>query len=207
MKFPLKLLTTLLLSLPLLSSCDVLKSQLQPSTMTIEYDEEVKLHDGSMIWVHITRHYFLAGEIAHSSAYMPGNVEISWDTGFKGVGRKSVFFDETIYSINKYNGKWYLLGAIANSSPEYLNKSVNCKNIGIKMGEIGCLVVIDEKGFSQNESKLTIHYNILEPVRIKDWGDVPQPLNNQSIKWDDKLKLQRQQHKDFRRIGKSYSIN
>ncbi len=56
-----KLLTTLLLSLPLLSSCDVLKSQLQPKTMTIEYDEEVKLHDGSMIWVHIIRHYGLVG--------------------------------------------------------------------------------------------------------------------------------------------------
>ncbi len=40
MKKPLKLLSALLLAIPLLSSCS---DMFKPKTMTIEYDEEVKL--------------------------------------------------------------------------------------------------------------------------------------------------------------------
>lgn len=91
------LLKPLLLALsllPILGSCSLFDTR--PKTMTIEYEEEVKLHDGEMIWLHITRHYLLVGggalgdPGAFEKNYMPKEVEISWDTGFEGVGRKSV---------------------------------------------------------------------------------------------------------------------
>ena len=98
----------LLAMIPLLGSC----SLFQPQTKTIEYDEQVKLHNGEMIWVHITRHYKLVGGAIgdpgwRESTYMPSAVEISWDTGFPNVGRKSVFFDKRVAFIDKFDGFWY----------------------------------------------------------------------------------------------------
>ncbi|MDO5651078.1 MAG: hypothetical protein Q4G13_02940, partial [Moraxella sp.] len=74
----------------------------------IEYDEEVKLHDGTMIWVHIKRHYRgSSGSIASITTYFtpiytPTEVEISWDTGFEGVGRRSIVFGGQIALIDRY---------------------------------------------------------------------------------------------------------
>ncbi|MFB2578066.1 MULTISPECIES: hypothetical protein [unclassified Acinetobacter] len=77
----------------------------------IEYDEEVKLHDGSMIWVHIKRHYSWSGWApAMSGAYQAGVVEVSWDTGFPNVGRKSVFFYDGLFLVDKIDGIWYVAG-------------------------------------------------------------------------------------------------
>ncbi len=205
MKKPLKLLSTLLLSIPLLSSCSGL---FKPKTMTIEYDEEVKLHDGSMIWVHITRHYFLAGEIAHGSAYMPSNVEISWDTGFKGVGRKSVFFTSYIGLVDKYDGKWYVVGAKNNGSPEKIGNSINCNNIGVFLGTNSCMVVVDESGNFIKVNPDDIYNintkNILYPIGIKDWGMIPSPLNKTRVSWNQKIALQKTQEERRQEIGNPY---
>lgn len=136
-------ITIAITCIPLLTSCS---GWFKPKTMTIEYDEEVKLHDGSMIWVHITRHYFYTSEPAHGGAYMPSKVEISWDTGFEGVGRKSVFFNDQMSLIDKFNDVWYVAGAKNNGAPKMLNDSINCNSIGFFVGDNGCVVSIDKQG-------------------------------------------------------------
>lgn len=81
---------------------------------TITYQEEVKLSNGEMIWVDIKRHYTLAagGAVGDPGAfnflYIPTTVEISWDTGFEGVGRKSLSFVGDAYLVDKIDGKWYI---------------------------------------------------------------------------------------------------
>ena len=103
--------------IPLLGAC----SPFQPKTKVIEYDEEVKLHDGSMIWVHIKRHYERSNgrEISNwFQGYEKGwgakEVEISWDTGFPNVGRKSVSFENPLV-IETFGDNWYLYGAGLNN--------------------------------------------------------------------------------------------
>ena len=61
--------------------------------MTIEYDEEVKLHDGEMIWVHITRHYIEGGGKEISEMFrgggknvIPTHVEIAGIRVLRGWG-------------------------------------------------------------------------------------------------------------------------
>ncbi len=178
--------------------------------MTIEYDEEVKLHDGSMIWVHITRHYFLAGEIAHGSAYMPSNVEISWDTGFKGVGRKSVYFDN-LSVIDKYNNNWYLFGGVSGKTSSNIVNSQNASVIGSKVGQSSYLVVMNREGDYLKLPKKSLanikQTNILNPTHIKDWGLVPESLNNQKLSWNEKLKLQNFQPKNRRFIHDGFDVN
>lgn len=80
------------LSFILCSSLLLLGCDFRPAHKVIEYQEEVKLSDGSFIWVDIKRHYRLAGEPFQKANYLPSIVEISWDTGFLNVGRQSVFF-------------------------------------------------------------------------------------------------------------------
>ncbi len=206
MKKPLKLLSALLLAIPLLSSCS---DMFKPKTMTIEYDEEVKLHDGSMIWVHITRHYFLAGEIAHGSAYMPSNVEISWDTGFKGVGRKSVFFDDLITFINKYEGKWYVSGGSSSTPPKLYPDSKSCKIVGVTLDTI-CVVTVNDKGEFIPANPNIVYkinkMNLIHPYGIDDWGLVPQFLDGKKISWNEKLSLEKRQTKHFRHLEKDIPV-
>lgn len=59
--------------IPFIGSC----SAFDYFQKVIEYDEEVKLSDGSMIWVHIKRHYVRAGELGGGTGYLPKEVEIS----------------------------------------------------------------------------------------------------------------------------------
>ncbi len=201
-----KLLSALLLSIPLLSACS---DMFKPKTMTIEYDEEVKLHDGSMIWVHITRHYGLVGEIAHGSAYMPGNVEISWDTGFKGVGRKSVYFNKSVSIINKYDDKWYVVGWRPKYSAKNITNSVNCAEFGSRVKGI-CLVSVNQQGDLLPANIDDVHkinkMNILYPIGIDDWGSVPKFLDGKKLTWQDKLALQKRQSEQYRKIGKDILV-
>ena len=134
----------LLAMIPLLGSC----SLFQPQTKVIEYDEEVKLHDGSMIWVHIKRHYGLVGGISagQGASYMPGAVEISWDTGFPNVGRKSVFFARQVFLIDKIDNVWFVAGAKNTSEKIISSNSFNCNTVGFFVGDNGCIVALDKTG-------------------------------------------------------------
>ena len=195
----------LLAMMPLLGSC----SLFQPQTKVIEYDEEVKLHDGSMIWVHIKRHYGLVGGFSsgHGKSYMPGPVEISWDTGFPNVGRKSVFFDKRVAFIDKFDGFWYLVGT-KNSldQPLKINDSINCSTIGTLINSNhDCLVTLNQKNESlPNLSKdlSVVNMNILytEGVNI----DV---LEGTKLSWTKKLEIQTTQMKSNQSVNKPYSYD
>ena len=199
----------LLLAITLLplSACSALVG---PKDLTIEYDEEVKLHDGEMIWVHITRHYFLTGGALGDSAtlssnYLPSDVEISWDTGFEGVGRKSVYFNGISF-ITKYDNKWYVGGSKYNGAINN-TQSINCSSVGVQVGQHdGCMVAVNNQGkFIQVNSDDIYNFNVgnlLYPVGIKDWGSVPKPLNGKQLSWKEKLILQSSQTEKRQRIGK-----
>ncbi|STY99627.1 Uncharacterised protein [Moraxella lacunata] len=75
----------------LCSSLLLLGCDFRPAHKVIAYQEEVKLSDGSFIWVDIKRHYRLAGESFQKANYLPSIVEISWDTGFLGMVVRLVF--------------------------------------------------------------------------------------------------------------------
>ena len=177
--------------------------------MTIEYDEEVKLHDGEMIWVHITRHYYrYSGALGDTggitSSYHPTEVEISWDTGFEGVGRKSVFFKESVTIIDKYNDKWYVVGRLPTyAEPEYLNNSINCRLVGVTYKQI-CIAALNQQGEFVKADVANIDsfnsMNIIHPLGISDWGLVPRPLDGKKITWSEKLSLESKQDERFRRL-------
>ncbi len=134
-----------ILSTSLLLGCDF-----RPSTKVIEYQEEVKLSDGSMIWVDIKRHYRLAGEPFQKKNYLPSIVEISWDTGFPNVGRQSAFFDNHIYLIDKYQDEWYIVGypyPYEGNQQEQGVEAVNCRDVGTLFNQkYDCLVVMNKQG-------------------------------------------------------------
>ena len=205
LKTLLKKAIPLLAMIPLLGSC----SLFQPDTKVIEYDEEVKLHDGSMIWVHIKRHYGLVGGISagQGASYMPGVVEISWDTGFPNVGRKSVSFENPLV-IETFGDNWYLYGAGLNNS---YNVENNCVRFGLLIGKYkgGCLLGIDRNGnfFQPTENILyQMSVNILYPNYINDWGQLPEPLNGKNLSWQEKINLQDSQPPKYRFItGKQYT--
>ena len=195
--------------IPLLGAC----SPFQPKTKVIEYDEEVKLHDGSMIWVHIKRHYVLVGGAlgdpgAFKKGYAPKEVEISWDTGFPNVGRKSVSFENPLV-IETFGDNWYLYGAGLNNS---YNVENNCVRFGLLIGKKykgGCLLGIDRNGnfFQPTENILyQMSVNILYPNYINDWGQLPEPLNGKNLSWQEKINLQDSQPPKYRFItGKQYT--
>ena len=193
----------------LLSACP---SWFQPSTKVIEYDEEVKLHDGSMIWVHIKRHYGLVGGAIgdpgwRESTYMPSAVEISWDTGFEGVGRKSVFFARQVFLIDKIDNVWFVAGAKNTSEKIISSNSFNCNTVGFFVGDNGCIVALDKTGnFVKEKPTILDGYkmNILYSIGIKDWGTLPEPLLNSKISWNQALTLQQTQTKSNQYIGKQW---
>ena len=198
----------LLAMIPLLGSC----SLFQPKTKVIEYDEQVKLHNGEMIWVHITRHYKLVGGAIgdpgwRESTYMPSAVEISWDTGFPNVGRKSVFFDKRVAFIDKFDGFWYLVGT-KNSldKPLKINDSINCSTIGTLINSNhDCLVTLNQKNESlPNLSKdlSVVNMNILYTEGIN--MDV---LEGTKLSLTKKLEIQKTQMKSNQSVNKPYSYD
>lgn len=191
--------------IPLLGSC----SLFQPDTKVIEYDEEVKLHDGSMIWVHIKRHYGLVGGISagQGASYMPGVVEISWDTGFPNVGRKSVFFT-SIQIFEKYQNNFYIVGGTPSDSRQTIGNSLNCKYIGTPILQRRCLVSLNDKGefFASNISIINNfnQMNILYPYGIEGFSEIPTMLENKKLNWNEKLMYQQKQIANYQRIGKPF---
>ena len=198
----------LLVMIPLLGSC----SLFQPQTKTIEYDEQVKLHNGEMIWVHITRHYKLVGGAIgdpgwRESTYMPSAVEISWDTGFPNVGRKSVFFKHA-GSIDRLNDVWYLVGnpRSCNLKNNYLEKGIsfgdNCiEHLGVwinesesKKGEGGTyMYVVDRNGnFIKNKGvenlPISVAYNLLS---VNGFSEA-QNLKDKKLTWQEKLAIRQE---------------
>lgn len=179
----------LLTMIPLLGSC----SLFQPQTKTIEYDEQVKLHNGEMIWVHITRHYKLVGGAIgdpgwRESTYMPSAVEISWDTGFPNVGRKSLEFTKNVSLIDKIDNKWYVGGF----TPQCISPCV--KDNYIKLNAVGSLAVINSNDeFDLNASlqdlPQNIQHNILSPEKVKEWDSLSMRINK--LSWSDKLDIQK----------------
>ena len=194
----------------LLSACP---SWFQPSTKVIEYDEEVKLHDGEMIWVHITRHYIKGGkEIpdmfrGDGIGYAPTTVEISWDTGFEGVGRKSVFFKHA-GSIDRLNDVWYLVGnpRSCNLKNNYLEKGISfgddcIEHLGVwinesesKKGEGGTyMYVVDRNGnFVKNKGvenlPISVAYNLLS---VNGFSEA-QNLKDKKLTWQEKLAIRQE---------------
>ena len=181
----------LLAMIPLLGSC----SLFQPQTKVIEYDEEVKLHDGSMIWVHIKRHYGRSSgcEISNCfQGYEKGwgakEVEISWDTGFPNVGRKSLEFTKNVSLIDKIDNKWYVGGF----TPQCISPCV--KDNYIKLNAVGSLAVINSNDeFDLNASlqdlPQNIQHNILSPEKVKEWDSLSMRINK--LSWSDKLDIQK----------------
>ena len=174
--------------IPLLGSC----SLFQPETKVIEYDEEVKLHDGSMIWVHIKRHYERSNgrEISNwFQGYEKGwgakEVEISWDTGFPNVGRKKVTYSQSFAFINKFDNKWYLYGV---NSP-----SQTTENKGARVNNgVTYMTIIDNSGYVSNQdiSNEIKYINILNPTFADD------TLEGKKWSWQDKLSYQKQTNRD-----------
>lgn len=191
-------------SLLLLLGCDF-----RPRHKVIEYQEEVKLSDGSFIWVDIKRHYTWSGWApgGGSGAYMPGIVEISWDTGFPNVGRKSVFFARQVFLIDKIDNVWFVAGVKNNNEKIISSNSINCNKLGFFVGNNGCIVALDKTGnFVKKQPTILDGYkmNILYSIGIKDWGTLPEPLANTKISWNHALTLQQTQTKSNQYIGKQW---
>lgn len=211
-----KSLTFILISSLLLLGCDF-----RPKHKIIEYQEEVKLSDGSFIWVDIKRHYWLSGGALgdagnfSNASYMPGIVEISWDTGFEGVGRQSVFFDKSIDFIDKIDGMWYVVGQkYPYAGSQEGIASPNCQDIGVLINtRYQCFLRIDsQSNFIQLPIKAKdleyIQMNILNTTLLRNDGNpMKEFLDKTKLSWSDKLELQKTQPKDFQLIGRPYSYH
>ena len=192
----LKSLLVAVASVPLFTGC--VQTDSRPKTKVIEYDEEVKLHDGSMVWVHIKRHYVLAGggalgdPGAFKKNYVPKEVEISWDTGFPNVGRKSVFFQEQIWAIEKFNNEWYIYGG-SNNGITNLQKdlSSNCNEVGTRFfhGDT-CLVRLNVLGkFIQSTNENLYTLKTVNVLYSKGFHTM-EAWENQQLTWQKKLDMQ-----------------
>lgn len=197
----------LIMTIALLTGCHLNK--------TIEYDEEVKLSDGSMTWVHIKRHYAYASAIAQGEGYIPKEVEVSWDTGFPNVGRKSVFFDTDIYLIDKINNEWYVIGY--RYPYEGTRKGIdatNCYDIGSLFNQdYMCLAVINERGEFVKKTLSDVEHidflknNLLDPYDMKGWSKSAEDfkkLSQASLSWNDKFQMINSA--EYAKLGKNYSF-
>lgn len=192
--------------MPLIGSCSIF----EPKTKVIEYDEEVKLSDGSMIWVHIKRHYERSSgrEISNwFQGYEKGwgakEVEISWDTGFPNVGRKSLEFTQNVSFIDKVDNSWYIIGFTPHC------KSPCIKDEYIRLNAVGSMAVIDnqgklDKGASLNDLPSSAYHNILSPEAVKNWESLSKDLvNNKLLTWSKKVSIQNQQSNPSAVMGKA----
>ncbi|WP_443514522.1 hypothetical protein [Psychrobacter sp. T6-5] len=181
--------------------------------MTIEYDEEVKLHDGEMIWVHITRYYILSSAALGDpggleSSYKPQKVKISWDTGFEGVGRKSVYFKRQVFVMNKINNEWYVYGASDKHMTSSYGQSTSCNDVGTSyFNGANCLVKIDSSGKFLKPSEAEISKLIRGNILYSYSFDETKSLENKKLSWQQKLSIQSGKPKKYQLVNKQLFPN
>ena len=200
----------ILAMMPLLGAC----SMFEPKHKVIEYDEEVKLHNGGMIWVHIKRHYERSNgrEISNwLQGYEKGwgakEVEISWDTGFPNVGRKSVFFQEQIFTLDKINNYWFVYGGSDNQKNTLESGTINCNSVGtMYFNNANCLVKINSSG--------QFIKPILEDIQLIQHGNILYSYNfefinsqaNRKLSWENKIALQSSYPLKSQMVGKKFNL-
>ncbi len=140
-----------------------------------------------------------------SSYYMPTEVEISWDTGFKGVGRKSFVFQGQIYLLDKINNEWYVYGSTKSNMSNNNPNATICNSVGtLYFNNANCLIRMNSIGEFVQSDKETLSKlgkgNILYSYSIKDWGTVPKNLNGKKLSWSEKLNLQKFQPREDRNV-------
>lgn len=105
---------TIACSAPLLAAC------LYDQYFDIEWDEEVQLHDGRVIVVHVKRTFErVVGGIAKFERWrgVHRDTEISFDAG-GSIGRFTKKFQRyDIGFLHQKNGEWYLAMAVTTGSP------------------------------------------------------------------------------------------
>lgn len=180
---------------------------LKPNHKIIQYQEEVKLSDGSMIWVDIKRHYRLTGGAPGDAgmfegAYLPSIVEISWDTGFPSVGRQTLEFDgaHAFEFIDKVNGVWYVEGGKTRCNVDGIVGGVYDENgtcwegAGTRLNHSAYLYVLGNDSFLKNRSLDELSdftsYNILDVRQLNDISSPPTEFNGKQISWQQKLDYQ-----------------
>ena len=127
----------------------------------ISYQEEVKLSDGSMIWVDIKRHYSWSGwapGMGNSGAYLSGAVEISWDTGFPNVGKYTIKSDvgtsSALFTLDKHNSMWVVALTV--------NRSSEIANYGNEIDNGIMVYMLNENGeFVKTKNIPTLYANIM----------------------------------------------
>lgn len=81
---------------------------LWPVHFDISWDEEVRLHDGRMVVVHIRRIYARQGLRLERWSGVPSSMEFSFDTGTP-LGKFNHKFDKgRLVFLDQENGKWYI---------------------------------------------------------------------------------------------------
>ncbi len=80
------------------------------SDYALSWDEEVLLHDGTMIVMHVTRYFWRDFQLAtFQSLYVLRDMEIAFDAGPPwGRYRRRFTGYSWIYMIDRKNGNWYL---------------------------------------------------------------------------------------------------
>ncbi|MFB2538506.1 MULTISPECIES: hypothetical protein [unclassified Acinetobacter] len=204
-----------------LTACSTLATS--PKNKVIEYDEQVKLYDGSLFWVHIKRHYALAsgalgdaGALEHS--YVPTQVEVSWDTGFENIGRQTVFFNNAEHAfeyIDKQNSVWYIYGAVrACASPKdgiYDVITGQCvEGKGQFIQHSAYLYALDQQGFVKKSlDDLSTHsnFNVMDTRGLLNISTPPFELDGKTLSWQQKLQMKSTQKTFGQFFGKSVKNN
>ncbi len=137
----------------------VMKFGLYPRYFDIAWDEEVQLHDGRMIVVHVKRFYQRKGlmlERYPKDPYRLG-MEFSFDTGLSGKRFTHHFKRGNLNFLDQKDGNWYI-GYYA--------------DIGDASTELG-------------SRELYPHVAILKPdgtvLKPKAWNEVPREINEVNI--------------------------
>ncbi|MDO5638214.1 MAG: hypothetical protein Q4G18_13350 [Myroides sp.] len=189
----------------------------KPSNKVIQYQEEVKLSNGEMIWVDIKRHYWLSGGAlgdpgSFQGNYMPGVVEISWDTGFEGVGRKKLSFINDIYLLDKIDGRWYVIGDTYGRVFDFDKSELhNCVTSGTYTPRIHispiCLVIINDQDVFEKPTKDAVKnvvFNILYADGMGGKNINSESLNEKKLSWQEKIFIQENFPKFIQYVGKTY---
>lgn len=167
-----------LMIMPFLSACDF-----RPAHKVIEYQEEVKLSDGSFIWVDIKRHYRLAGEPFQKANYLTNGIEMTWDTGFPKVGKYTIKSNaansSAIYTLDKHNNIWYVAMTVNRSSDFYKYNNGNAIRNSIM------IYALNQDGHFIKVKDIPILYRNILSYKIEDTRFVHK--NPAKFTWQEKI--------------------